>query len=660
MADPLSAAANIVAVIVVSIQSCAYLVQFFQNLADAPAEVRHNAMWLKALQSTFGELQTLAQDQRFLDFRVQLPAGFDARLGDCRADLQLAEARIRRVCTGLRGGKVLQTWTKVKHCFAGEQWSAQFSRRLQMYHSTFAIDLATIQIKLTILYNSGPRGNGRRVDAAAARSCEGVSVSRKDSHLARFLESYAEPVSVRVSTWYCLETCLGSFAFWSGPVLQRRWVNGQPEYTIESGGARTGECGFECQAFLGWGERRRGISVSCVLSRHSRLGGLFSMRWNARFPHIVPGCADIFEFVRTGNLAAVQLMFSTGKATPWDTSIDGRGLLHTAASSSCVEMVTFLLRQGADVNSKDEEGRTPLHIAVACSGNYDSCRILLEHGADLGNRDADGKTPLHVFFSPIVGVILTSHREAVSEEVAICDASGMTILQYAAWSSKSEPQHLDPYLQKGQAYTCIARDDTGRTLLHFAAQRGNLALLKYLLRLPTNAGLGARDASGQSVLHYAVHSKRTEAIDLLLAHGADPHAVDLKGRTILHCAARRNNLAAVKRSLEVCGEQGLRACDENGMTPAELAYRYKSFDAATQLGFSAPARPCPEDGLGSPPARRATGAMGIADLSRACHNLVASSSWIVSAWGLLCCIVMLRVLGFDDALLPTDEWRLPT
>ena len=144
--DPLSATANIVAILVVSIQSCAHLVEFFQRLADAPSEIQQNSVWLRALQSTFTELNTLAQDPCFSDFQAQLPAGFDARLGDCRADLLRMEARVRQACAGLRGGRVLQTWTKARHCFTSEQWSIKFSRRLQMYHSTFAIDLATIQM----------------------------------------------------------------------------------------------------------------------------------------------------------------------------------------------------------------------------------------------------------------------------------------------------------------------------------------------------------------------------------------------------------------------------------------------------------------------------------------------------------------------------------
>jgi hypothetical protein len=296
---------------------------------------------------------------------------------------------------------------------------------------------------------------------------------------------------------------------------------------------------------------------------------------------------------------------------------------------------------------------TPLHIAISHQGNYEACRILLEHGSDLGNRDADGKTPLHVFFGPVVGMILLRHRDAVSEELATCDDAGMTILHYTAWSSKSEPQYFDAYLQRGRAYSCIARDRAGRSLLHFAAQRGNLELLEYLLGLPISAGIEAWDANGQSVLHYAVCSKRTRAIDLLLARGADPHSVDFQGRTILHCAAKKNNLVAVERALELCGDRSRRALDKDGLTPAELAYRHKSFDAARRLGFTAgPVDKCENGGSGDgirglhpPPVKRTTGRRVAAEIyGTACYSLPGTRHWMVLVWGLLCCIVLLRTL----------------
>jgi len=144
--DPLSATANIVAVLVVSIQSCSFLVKFFRDLADAPPEVRHNAIWLGILHSTFGELRSLVVDPRFGDVQAQLPVGFASRLADCQAGLGEMEARIRRIDRDLRGGRMLQTWTKVKYSLTSEQLLAKFSGRIQLYQSAFTVDLITIQL----------------------------------------------------------------------------------------------------------------------------------------------------------------------------------------------------------------------------------------------------------------------------------------------------------------------------------------------------------------------------------------------------------------------------------------------------------------------------------------------------------------------------------
>lgn len=226
--------------------------------------------------------------------------------------------------------------------------------------------------------------------------------------------------------------------------------------------------------------------------------------------------------------------------------------------------------------------RTPLHFAVSQSRNYDIFQALLAHGADLGSRDLADKTPLHTFFNPVVGTVILSHRD-MDEEIFSPDSHGMTIVQYAAWSSKSEPLHLISCLRSAELYPFLARDCKGRSVIHFAAQRGNIAILRYLFDLPFDVGINIRDSSGQSALHYAVQSRRTETIDLLLSNGADINAADEKGRTILHCAAERNNLVAIERVLELCGKNILHTRDLDGITPAKLAYRRKAFSAAKYL-----------------------------------------------------------------------------
>lgn len=69
--------------------------------------------------------------------------------------------------------------------------------------------------------------------------------------------------------------------------------------------------------------------------------------------------------------------------------------LHTAVRQDDERMVAWLLssRQNADdINIRDAEGSTPLHIAVQ-KGNLGMVKLLVEQGADVLARDAQGCVP---------------------------------------------------------------------------------------------------------------------------------------------------------------------------------------------------------------------------------------------------------------------------
>ncbi|KAI0968177.1 hypothetical protein F4678DRAFT_443552 [Xylaria arbuscula] len=80
---------------------------------------------------------------------------------------------------------------------------------------------------------------------------------------------------------------------------------------------------------------------------------------------------------------------------------DGRVALHEAAARSNLDIVQVLLAGGANVDTRDAYGITPLHLMVyhrlpRCSPTNDTILdTLVASGADVNTKDNTGSTPLH-------------------------------------------------------------------------------------------------------------------------------------------------------------------------------------------------------------------------------------------------------------------------
>jgi ankyrin repeat protein len=150
-------------------------------------------------------------------------------------------------------------------------------------------------------------------------------------------------------------------------------------------------------------------------------------------------------------------------------------------------IVDYLIRKGADVNLRDNEGKTAL--LWAASNSLSNAKILVENGAKVNIAANDGMTP---FLQATLGV-----------------------------SSGKVPIELCELLRKNSANVNAAltrKNATGWTALHYAVVNNDANLVKYLIK--HGANVNKSTAEGSSPLFLAKLNDNQKIIKILRNAGA--------------------------------------------------------------------------------------------------------------------------------------------
>ncbi|XP_026542643.1 neurogenic locus notch homolog protein 1-like [Notechis scutatus] len=168
----------------------------------------------------------------------------------------------------------------------------------------------------------------------------------------------------------------------------------------------------------------------------------------------------------------------------------GETPLHLAARYSRADAARRLLTAEADVNARDQWGRTPLHSAIAADALGVFQILLRQRQTDLDASADDGTTPL--ILATRLGV-----ENMVEELVA---------------------NHADIH----------AIDKRGKNALHWAAAVNNVRASLILLR--NGADKDLLDNQAQTPLFLAAREGSYQVACLLLQHGAKPNLRNHSGR----------------------------------------------------------------------------------------------------------------------------------
>ncbi|KAK8099608.1 uncharacterized protein PG998_012849 [Apiospora kogelbergensis] len=234
-----------------------------------------------------------------------------------------------------------------------------------------------------------------------------------------------------------------------------------------------------------------------------------------------------------------------------------------AASYGSVAQLKFLLAEGANIDGRDEEGKTALVRAVAAD-QLGALEYLLKAGADhrVCDGGAAGRPPLFHAVDAENGGAVDLLLEYGASALQRHDWSGEPYLaNLVRRRGATSPEWLELLLSRGggadaaglldcwmQPLVVVALQKSQQHPSNADADDDGDEVVRLLLR--HGASPDTRDASGYPLLHLCAAQGRGGLVRHLLELGADPGSSDINGTPLLVTAAKRHDVALVQTLLE--------------------------------------------------------------------------------------------------------------
>ncbi|XP_023713314.1 rabankyrin-5 isoform X2 [Cryptotermes secundus] len=296
--------------------------------------------------------------------------------------------------------------------------------------------------------------------------------------------------------------------------------------------------------------------------------------------------------LETGQENIASILVRNGVDTDcWGIGPEGcyQTLLHRSIDENNEQIARFLIQSGCDLNSARRPGpggrggdeardqASPLHLC--CQWGLETVvQTLVEHGAAINSRDAEGKTPLHVAIQnqhPSIISLLLCHPRI---DLSIRDKSGLTPFATALTyrNNKAAQAILDKLPTAAEQY-----DSRGRNFLHMAIQKNDMESVLFLLSIHVDVNSRVQDASQTPPLHLAAASGSEMLVRSLLLAGARTDDRDAHRCTALHVASAAGHASVVSALIQ--NGANFDATDSEGDNALHIATREGHLPVARAL-----------------------------------------------------------------------------
>jgi ankyrin repeat protein len=230
-------------------------------------------------------------------------------------------------------------------------------------------------------------------------------------------------------------------------------------------------------------------------------------------------------------------------------------VLHIAASLGNAVVVCTLLKARAKPDGFTEGQTSCLHLAAAC-GDRDTLLELLNAKTSAEARDAEQRTPLHMAASArnqdAIRLLITfkanfktkcskgttpldackQNKFTEVSEVLIQMEEGWTPLMLAMSESSNSVSRITALISEGEDVN--GSNSKGQTSLHIASKLGHFEAIKLLIAAHSN--MEAKDHEMKTPLHLAAAAGRDKAVLALVRAKAKVDASDNSKKTLLDAA----------------------------------------------------------------------------------------------------------------------------
>jgi hypothetical protein len=276
------------------------------------------------------------------------------------------------------------------------------------------------------------------------------------------------------------------------------------------------------------------------------------------------GCVSRHITAGSGNIAALELLHRFGvnvNGIPGGVPPLPYILTWAANTPEQTAGVRWLVEHGADPNlSWGEFGEASLHVA-ARRWDVPMVELLVRHGADIHQRRADGRaahTLAALQGNEPVAAWLLAH--GADDECSLLD-------RFVSACARGDGTHAREMLMAHPAL----RNELSiehHLLMHGPAESGNAVVLETMLTYGFDPN--KKDKDGVTALHRAAMAARTEAVQVLLAHGAHAGADHVGVARLLLAAGCSQEWQAPEKAPDPEGtqEQLINLCRAAAASPS--------------------------------------------------------------------------------------------